>query len=69
MTLHRQPEQPKPPPAKDVIACPSCGSDRLRPHCGYTDRRTPCGWVLCGVCRSYGIPGKRWCDMRRRPAA
>jgi hypothetical protein len=54
--------------AAELIECPSCGEERLGPHC---DTNPWCRWLLCGnrQCRSYGIPGIRWCDMRKLPAA
>jgi hypothetical protein len=62
----RQPDRAQPPTASDLTACPSCGEDRLGPHCDNDHR---CRWLLCAACRSFGIPGWRWCDMRQaRPA-
>jgi len=63
---HESREQ-QPPDAAEVIECPSCGEERLGAHC----QSPTCNWLLCGnkACRSYGIPGERWCDMRKLPAA
>ena len=66
MALPRRQHDQQPPSASSLITCPSCGEDRLGAHC----QSPTCNWLLCGnrQCRSYGIPGQRWCDMREYPA-
>ncbi len=53
--------------AAELTECPSCGEQSLGGHC----QSPTCNWLLCSnrQCRSYGIPGQRWCDMREHPAA
>ncbi len=58
------------PPAAQPLTCPSCGEDSLGPHCDLLDTARParCRWLLCAnpQCRSYGVPGRRWCDLRKK---
>ncbi len=56
-----------PPDASQVTVCPSCGEDTLKRHCW----SPTCGWLRCTSkqCKSFGIPGWRWCDMRKLSAA
>jgi hypothetical protein len=65
ITPRRQPQRP--PAAAEVTVCPSCGEDSLRPHC----KGRYCNWLRCTNerCKSFGIPGRRWCDMRPHGAA
>lgn len=66
----RQQREQKPPDAAQVTVCPSCEQNSLGPHCARHQSHT-CTWLLCSneQCRSFGIPGVRWCDMRKLPAA
>jgi hypothetical protein len=62
MPPRRQIRDLQPPSAAELTVCPSCGEHSLRPHC----KGRFCGWLLCinEQCKSFGIPGQRWCDRR-----